>query len=125
MFAAGTWDGWVRVYNVEQKYNMIAIVQKYETKLSAPVMGISWNAQSNGLFVGCGDNSVKALDLTANKTIDIGKHNNAVKEVFYAPTQNAIISCSYDKTIQFWQLNNPNPVYTINLPQKVYCADFQ
>lgn len=93
--------------------------------MGAPIMGVCWNPQANGLYVGCADNSVKAVDLSSNKTIDIGKHQHAVKEVFFAPNQNTIISCSYDKTIQFWQMNNPNPCYTINLPQKVYCADFQ
>ncbi len=53
----------------------------------------------------------------------IGAHNGGVKEIFYIDEIKALVSMSYDKTIKFWNLGNPNPVSTLNLDQKVYSAD--
>lgn len=45
MFAVGTWDGNVRIFNVEQGgQGAVQVVQKFQLKLAAPVMSVTWNA---------------------------------------------------------------------------------
>jgi len=125
MFAVGTWDGSIRVFNVEQnQMGAVCVLQKFSMKLSAPVLGLAWNGQNNGLFAGCADNYIRAIDLSTSKSIDVGKHNSPVKDIFFVPAQNIIISTSYDKNINFWQMGNQNPAYNINLSHKIYVADF-
>lgn len=125
MFAVGTWDGYVRVFNVEQnQQGNVCIMQKFSMKVSAPIMGLAWNAQNTGLFAGCGDNSIRGIDLTSSKDVPLGKHNSPVKDVFFVAAQNMVISTSYDKNINIWQPGNPNPVFNLPLNNKVYVADF-
>jgi mRNA export factor len=125
MFAVGTWDGYVRIFNVEQtQQGSVGIVQKFSMKQTAPVLGLAWNGQNNGLFAGCADNFVRAIDLTSSKSMDMGKHNSPVKDVFFVPSQNMVISTSYDKNINFWQMGNQNPVFNMPLNHKVYVSDF-
>lgn len=126
MFAVGTWDGGVRIFNMEPgEQNNIFAVQKFQLKLPAPVLSLCWNPQGTGLFVGCADNFVRAVDLSAGKSMEVGKHTGPVKDVFYVAQQNAIISTSYDKNINFWQMGNPNPIYNVNLQYKLYASEFQ
>lgn len=68
---------------------------------------------------------MRAVDLGAGKSVDVGKHTAPVKDVFYVASQNAVMTTSYDKSINFWQLGNPNPIYNVTLPHKLYAADFQ
>jgi WD40 repeat protein len=125
MFAVGTWDGSLRIFNVEQnQQGNVGVVQKFSMKLQAPIMGLAWNGQNNGLFLGCADNFVRAVDLSASKSVDIGKHTSPVKDVFFVAAQNTIISTSYDKNINFWQVGNPNPVFNLPIANKIYVSDF-
>lgn len=126
MFAVGTWDSGVRVFNVEQnEQGLVHVAQKFMMKLTAPVMSVAWNAQSNIVFAGCADGVVRAVDLASSKSMDVGKHTGPVKDIFFATNQNTIISTSFDKNINFWQMGNPNPIFNVNLPHKLYAADFQ
>ncbi len=125
MFAVGLWDGSVRVFNVENPQGVVVLSQKFEMKVGAPIMGITWNGQGNGLFAGCADGMVRAIDLQSTKSVDIGKHASPVKDVYFIPSQNAIMSTSYDKCINIWQMGNSSPIFSLPLPHKLYVSDFQ
>lgn len=122
-FAASTWDGRLHVYNCElSKLGYTSIVEKFSLKMPAPVLGIAWNSQNNGLFLGCADRHLRELDLNWKGYTTIGQHFGPIRDVFYLPYENVIISTSYDKNINFWQQGNHQPVHNIPLQHKVFTA---
>ncbi len=94
-------------------------------KIGAPVLSCSWNSENTKLYIGCADNTLRSIDLATSQIIIVGKHNHAVKDVFFIPMQNAIMSTSYDKIINIWQQGNPNPVLNFPVNHKVYNAAFK
>lgn len=125
MFAASTWDGGIRVYNCElNHYGRPCIMEKFSVKLPVVALGLSWNGSNNGLVLGCSDGMLRGLDLSTSACTDLGQHAGPIRDVFYLPKENWIISASFDKTVKFWQMGNPNPVQCITLDQKIYAADF-
>ncbi|KAJ8305595.1 hypothetical protein KUTeg_016140 [Tegillarca granosa] len=58
-------------------------------------------------------------------TCDWSDHDAAVKTVHWikAPNYSCLMTGSWDKTLKFWDTRSPNPIDTIQLPERCYCAD--
>ncbi len=101
------------------------INEKMCIKVNAPIQTCCWNTDNNStITLGCADGFVRCVDLSSGSVVDIGKHSDPVCKVFFAPSQNVIISIGYDKNIHFWQKGNPNPVFTYPTKNKIYVSDF-
>lgn len=64
-------------------------------------------------------------DLNSNQMIQVAQHDAPVKTVHWIKGSNytCIMTGSWDKTLKFWDTRTPNPMLTINLPERCYCAD--
>jgi cell cycle arrest protein BUB3 len=125
MFAVTTWDGTARIYEIVQSNIGYSITQKFFIKVGTPVLSCCWNGQNTKLYVGCGDNILRSIELETSKITNVGKHNNAIKDVFFIPNKNLILSTSYDKNINIWQDGNMNPIANVPLNNKLYTASFK
>lgn len=114
IFATTSWDGDLRIFEVNNSYNGTAITQKFTYKFPSPALKCTWNDIGTQIYVGLMDGSIKAFDVGSSQTIDIGRHNTSVSSVHFVPGMNAIISTGYETNVQFWQLGNQNPILTLN-----------
>lgn len=63
VFAATTWSGQLRVYEVGSSSYGCAITQKGEYKFQQPAMRCVWNGDSSVIYVGLMDGTIKGLDV--------------------------------------------------------------
>ncbi|XP_055327804.1 protein Rae1-like [Paramacrobiotus metropolitanus] len=135
--AAGSWDGLVRVWEVNippltvnqfgaapTSINVQAL-PKAQQSAGGPVLDLCYSDDGSKIFFGSTDKTVKMWDLASNQVTQIGAHDNAVKSVHFvqAPTYQCVMTGSWDKTLKFWDARQPNPVGTLQLPDRLYAAD--
>lgn len=95
------------------------------------------------------DKMVKCWDLASNQTMQVAAHDAPIKTCHWVKGSNytCLMTGSWDKTLkvlnysiikiyyfvdkfiyffpcfQFWDTRTPNPMLTLNLPERCYCAD--
>lgn len=124
VFAATSWDGEMRIFEVSQNGYGAAILQKISFKFPSPALKCTWNDQSTQVYVGLMDGSVKVYDVNSGQTADVGKHSAAISSLNFVPGMNTVVSTAYEPNIHFWQLGNPNPVMSLSADNKVFTSDF-
>ena len=124
-FASVGWDSTLRLYEVNQANYGSSIVQKSTTPLGVPALSCCWALDNSKIFIGCIDGSIKAVDTNNMAVTDVGKHTSGVSSLHIIPNQNILISTAYEKNIQFWQMGNPNPAFTLDVGNKVFASDFK
>jgi len=73
------------------------------------------------------DKTVKCWDLASNQTMQIAQHEAPVKSCHYikAPNYTCVMTSSWDKTLKFWDTRSPNPILTLQLPERDYTVDVE
>ena len=61
-------------------------------------------------------------DVTSQKDIVLGAHDNAIKSVVVYSPKGLIISGSWDKTIKGWNINDSHNSFTTTVSDKVYAV---
>ena len=85
--------------------------------------------QDGQKVVGAGaDKSFRLLDLgSGNMTPQTlpGAHTEPVRCARFADVNNQqiLVTGSWDKTVKYWDLRQPNPVATINAQERIYTMD--
>lgn len=75
IFAATTWDGSLRLYEVTPMNGGGVIVEKSVIKVNSPVQNCCWNTDNNtSITLACVDGTVRCADLNSGQVIDVGKH---------------------------------------------------
>lgn len=121
ILAAGSWDKSVRVWEVTPQNIQPRMAYNHE----APVLCCCFSRDGQRLVSGGCDNKVKMKVLQTQQEQQIGQHDAPVKEVFFVDEMNMVISGSWDKTLRFWNCQQPNPVATLQLPERVYSMDIK
>lgn len=75
-------------------------------------------------MAGC-DKQAKMWDLASNQVVQVAVHDAPIKTCHWikAPNYSCLMTGSWDKTLKFWDTRSPNPMLSINLPERCYCAD--
>ena len=121
LVAVTTWDGTLRVYDATPN----GLQQQFYIDKQSPITCCTWNADTNtSITFGCVDGSVNRVDLQTGGISKIGQCNETLRNVFYIPSSNTVLSVSYDKMINFWQQNNPSAAYSQASPAKIFCSDY-
>merc|ERR1719188_516540 len=119
ILAASSWDKSVRIWEISQS----GIQPKMAYNHEAPALCCSFSKDGQRVFSGGCDNKVKMKVLQTQQEQQIGQHDAPVKEVFVVDEMNMVISGSWDKTLRFWNCQQPTPVATLQLPERCYCMD--
>lgn len=119
---AGSWDNNVRCWEVEQSGKTIP---KSIQSMEGPVLDVCWSDDGTKVFMASCDKQVKAWDLASNQAIQVAAHDAPVKTCHWVQggSYSCLMTGSWDKTLKFWDTRTPNPIMTINLPERVYCVD--
>lgn len=124
MFACTCWDGTLRVYEVTNNGYTACLTQKVNAKAKNPLTKCVWSQDCQAIYVGDITGLIQAFNVQTQQFVDVGKHNAAISALHIVPGQNVIISAAYENTVHFWQPGNPQPVFSIDMGNKVFCSDF-
>lgn len=70
----------------------------------------------------------KLYDVATGQAVQVAAHEEPVRVVrFINPGNNAemLVTGSWDKKIKYWDLRAPQPVATLDMPDRVYTMDVQ
>lgn len=119
---SGSWDNNVRCWEVHQSGQTMPKAQQTH---AGPVLDCCWSDDGTKVFTASCDKTAKMWDLNSNQAIQVAQHDAPVKSVHWikAPNYTCIMTGSWDKTLKFWDMRTPNPMDTIQLPERCYCSD--
>ncbi|UYV80083.1 RAE1 [Cordylochernes scorpioides] len=122
LLVAGSWDSSIRCWEVHQSG---LTVLKAQQAHQAPVLDLAWSDDGTKVFSASCDKTAKVWDLASNQAITVAQHEAPIKTVHWIKGTNysCLMTGSWDKTLKFWDTRTPNPMLTINLPERCYCAD--
>ncbi|KIN00479.1 hypothetical protein OIDMADRAFT_200024 [Oidiodendron maius Zn] len=112
-----SWDKHVYLYETHGEEAGGKLIEKYEHR--APVLDVCFGVDDNEAFSAGMDWQVKRINLETREQIVLGAHGAPVKSVVYSKEHSLLISASWDCTLHFHDLRNPDkePI-KIALPQK-------
>ncbi|CAI4223143.1 unnamed protein product [Auanema sp. JU1783] len=125
LLAAGSWDGVVRVWMVNDNGQC---EPKAQQNIPAPVLDIDWTDDGTKIFIAAADKDVRLWDLASNQVAVVGSHDGPVRTCHWIKGNNysCLMTGSWDKTLRFWDMRNlptQSSLANIQLPERVYCAD--
>ena len=122
--AVGSWDNNVRLYEVGAGGQTQG---KAMYSHQGPVLSVCWNKEGNKVISGGADNAARLFDITSGQSQQVAQHDAPIKVVKWIETpQGGILGTgSWDKTIKYWDLRTPNPIATVQLPERCYSMDVQ
>ncbi|KAI6038799.1 WD40-repeat-containing domain protein [Pisolithus marmoratus] len=122
--AVGSWDNNVRLYEVGANGQTQG---KAIYGHQGPVLSVCWNKEGNKAISGGADNAARMFDITTGQPQQVAQHDAPIKVVKWIETpQGGILATgSWDKTLKYWDLRTPNPVATVQLPERCYTMDVQ
>ncbi|CAG0914771.1 unnamed protein product [Notodromas monacha] len=120
--AAGCWDSNVRLWEVQKSG---VTVPKDMKNSGAPILDVCWSDDGTKVFTASCDKTVKGWDLSSNQYVTIGQHDAPIRSVHWvkAPNYTCLMTGGWDRNLKFWDTRSPNPMLTIQLPERCYCAD--
>ncbi|KAI0058781.1 WD40 repeat-like protein [Artomyces pyxidatus] len=120
--AVGSWDNNVRVYEVGPNGQTQG---KAMYPHQAPVLSTCWTKDGTKIISGGADNAARLYDVQTSQSQQVAQHDGPVKVVKWIETpQGGILATgSWDKTIKYWDMRTPNPIATVQLPERCYTLD--
>ncbi|GBE88270.1 Poly(A)+ RNA export protein [Sparassis crispa] len=119
--AVGSWDNNVRIYEVGQNGQTQG---KAMYGHQGPVLSVCWNKDGTKILSGGADNAARMFDVTTGQSQQVAQHEGPIKCVKWVDTSlPVLVTGSWDKTLKYWDLRTPNPVATVQLPERCYTLD--
>lgn len=123
LFSVSSWDNKVRIWDV-QNGNPQGRAQ-YEH--SGPVLCTRWSNDGTKIASGACDNTVKIYDVASGQSQQLNGHQGPVKSLRYVNcgpnNSELLVTGSWDKTIKYWDMRQPNPASSVMMPERVYAMD--
>ena len=87
--------------------------------------GVCFTQDGTKVFTASCDKTAKMWDLNSNQAMQVAQHDGPIKTCHWikAPNYSCLMTGSWDKTLKFWDTRTPNPMLTVQLPERAYCAD--
>ncbi|KAJ9050349.1 RNA export factor gle2 [Entomophthora muscae] len=122
LLAIASFDNSVRLLDVDIRNKDVNKVSEYSHAKS--VLACKWGSDGTRLASGCVDGVLKVLDAGTGQTLDIGKHDGAIKAVAWASQDDQIVATgSWDKTLKYWDLRSATCIQSLPLPGKCLSMD--
>ncbi|CDH51265.1 poly rna export protein [Lichtheimia corymbifera JMRC:FSU:9682] len=105
--AMSSWDNQVRIYEVQPTGTT---VPKASYSHEGPALCVAWSKDGNKIVSGGADKAARVFDV-------------ATGQAFLDQPQPILATGSWDKTIKYWDLRSPQPIGTVQLPERCYTMD--
>lgn len=119
---ATSWANDIRCWEIQESGKSIPKAVKTH---EAPVLSAAWSQDGTKVFTASCDKTAKMWDLQSDQFVQIAQHDAPIKTIHHIvrPSYQCLMTGSWDKTLKFWDLRSPQPMGTIQLPDKCFCAD--
>ncbi|KAI8075631.1 WD40-repeat-containing domain protein [Thamnidium elegans] len=118
--AVSSWDNQVRIYEIEPSGNT---VPKTAYSHEGPVLCVSWSKDGTKVVSGGADKAGRMFDIATGQSTQIAQHDEPIKCIQFLEQGNIVATGSWDKTIKYWDLRSPQPIGTVQLPERCYAMD--
>lgn len=131
--AGSSWDNRVRVWELGSSGTS---TPKAEQVHQGPVLSLCWSNDGTKIFSVGADKCAHMWDLASNQFVQVGAHDAPIKTVHFisSPNYACIMTGGWDKKLKlvrlflsfhfrFWDLRQSAPMTTLELNERVYCAD--
>ncbi|CDS40383.1 mRNA export protein rae1 [Echinococcus multilocularis] len=120
--AGSSWDNRVRVWEVASNGTS---TPKAEQLHQGPVLSLCWSSDGTKIFSVGADKCAQMWDLASNQFVQVGGHDAPIKTVHFisSPNYTCIMTGGWDKKLRFWDMRQPTPMSSLDLNERVYCAD--
>ncbi|KAI9499644.1 WD40-repeat-containing domain protein [Zychaea mexicana] len=121
--AVASWDHQVRIYGVQSATGSTTPIAAYEHQ--NPALSVAWCRDGNRVISGGADNTARMYDVIRGQAIQIAQHAAPVKsvKVLGGLGDNVIATASWDQTLKYWDTRSPQPIATVQLPDRCYVMD--
>ncbi|KAI9033389.1 WD40-repeat-containing domain protein [Hyaloraphidium curvatum] len=124
--AASSWDNQTRIWEVQPTTGQS--IPKAAIQHEAPALACHWSKDGTKLASGGADKVLKVMDIGSGQTMDIpNAHDAPIKSIRFVDGAGGMATClatgSWDKTVRYWDLRQPQPIATVALPERVYTID--
>lgn len=117
--AVSSWDNSVRIYEINPVDGNGIGRAMYSHE--APALSCCWWADGSKVISGGADNAVRAFDLATGQSTQIGSHDQPVSGVVAVDVGVPMVaSVSWDRTLKYWDMQKPEPVAVVQLPERAY-----
>ncbi|KAF7731739.1 hypothetical protein EC973_008253 [Apophysomyces ossiformis] len=121
--AVSSWDNQVRIYEVQPTGNTLP---KAAFSHEGPALCVTWSKDGTKIVSGGADKAGRMYDVATGQTTQIAQHAEPIKcAKFLDQAQQIVATGSWDKTIKYWDLRSPQPIGTVQLPERCYSLDSQ
>ena len=120
--AACSWDNSIRCWELNEGGQ--ASVKAQQTH-GAPILSCCWHPDGSKIFTASCDKTSKVWDLHSNQAMAVAQHDAPIKSAHWIQASNyqCLMTGGWDRRLKFWDTRQPNPVMTLDLPERLYCAD--
>eukprot|EP01025_Chloroclados_australasicus_P025594 TRINITY_DN2552_c0_g2_i1.p1 TRINITY_DN2552_c0_g2~~TRINITY_DN2552_c0_g2_i1.p1 ORF type:complete len:412 (+),score=36.83 TRINITY_DN2552_c0_g2_i1:48-1238(+) len=121
LIVASCWDDQVLCWEINKQNGQSQA--KASQKFQSPVLCTAWTPDGANVFCGGCDNQVSLWNLQTNQMQVVAKHDKPVRHCFYLQDKNMLVTGSWDKTVRYWDVRQPNQVYVHQCRERVYAMD--
>ena len=91
------------------------------TRLPATASNIASDAAVAAiLHTGGCDNTAQLWNLQTSQVQQVASHREPVRHLGYLEEVGLLVTASWDRTLQYWDLRQPQATNTVSLPERVY-----
>ncbi|KAI8891187.1 WD40 repeat-like protein [Backusella circina FSU 941] len=118
--AVSSWDNQVRIYEVQPSGTTLP---KASYAHEGPALCVTWSKDGTKVVSGGADKAGRMFDISTGQSTQIAQHDDTIKCVKFLDQGNIVATGSWDKTVKYWDLRSPQPVGTVQLPERCYALD--
>lgn len=124
---ASSWASTVSCWETQVAEGMgsaqVNVAPRAQITVAAPALCTSMSADSQNVFVGLGDGTAQMWTLGQPQAQTFGKHDAPIRSIHFVPALSCVFTGSWDKTIKCWDVRQPTPTASVQLPERCYSMD--
>ncbi|KAI0692235.1 Poly(A)+ RNA export protein [Cytidiella melzeri] len=122
LLAVSSWDSKVRLYEVRANGQTQGLAMYGH---EGPVLDVCWNKEGTKILSGGVDNAGRMFDIATGQSQQVAQHDAPIRNVRWidSPHGGILATGGWDKKLKYWDLRTPNPVATVELPERCYSMD--